>query len=255
VRAAAITFDVTGTLLHSPRLAAIYAEVLARHGITASADELATLVPRVWQELACRVEMGEDRFRSHPEGARGWWARFLARIGEYLGAPAPSPFAAAELYARFAHAEAWEVYPEVPAILAELRRRGHALAVIANWDDRLPRLLAELDLARLFDAVVYSAEVGVEKPHPRIFRRALGELGVDAGAAIHVGDRLREDVEGAVAVGMEALLLVRRPGAGPPPEGRAPGDLPDLTPLPDIVEVPPPPDPAARARRQRRGRR
>jgi putative hydrolase of the HAD superfamily len=245
VQATAITFDVTGTLIHSPRLAEIYREVLARHGIAADAADLARLVPLVWQEMACSAEMAADRFTAHPEGARGWWQRFVERIGEHLGGPPPSPFAAAELFARFGRAEAWEVYPEVPEVLAGLHRRGFRLGVVSNWDARLPGLLAALGLERHLDAVVYSAAVGVEKPHPRIFRAVCGELEVDPQEALHVGDRVREDVEGALAVGMEALLLVRRTaGAGGPPAG----DLSDLTPLPEIV-VPPRRARAARAPR------
>jgi putative hydrolase of the HAD superfamily len=248
VHATAITFDVTGTLIHSPRLAEIYREVLERHGIPAPAADLARLVPLVWQEMACSAEMAADRFTAHPEGARGWWQRFVERIGEHLGGPVPSPFAAAELFARFGRAEAWEVYPEVPAVLADLHRRGFRLGVVSNWDGRLPGLLAALGLERHLDAVVHSAAVGVEKPHPRIFRAVCGELEVDPQEALHVGDRVREDVEGAVAAGMEALLLVRRrAGAGGPPAG----DLSDLTPLPEIV-VPPG---GARGRGGRRGHR
>lgn len=235
MHATAITFDVTGTLIHSPRLADIYREVLARHGVPAEPEELARLVPLVWQEMACSADMAEDRFTAHPEGARGWWQRFVERVGEHLGGPLPSPFAAAELFARFARPDAWEAYPEVPEVLADLHGRGFRLGVVANWDGRLPRILAELGLARWLDAVVYSAALGVEKPHPRIFRAVCGELEVDPQEALHVGDRVREDVEGALAVGMEALLLVRRrPGKSGPPEG----DLSDLTPLPEIV-VPP----------------
>lgn len=248
MHATAITFDVTGTLIHSPRLAEIYQEVLERHGISAPAADLARLVPLVWQEMACSAEMAADRFTAHPEGARGWWQRFVERIGEHLGGPVPSPFAAAELFARFGRAEAWEVYPEVPAVLADLHRRGFRLGVVSNWDSRLPGLLAALGLERHLDAVVYSAAVGVEKPHPRIFRAVCGELEVDPQEALHVGDRVREDVEGALAAGMEALLLVRRrAGAGGPPAG----DLSDLTPLPEIV-VPPE---GARGRGGRRGHR
>lgn len=235
MHAAAITFDVTGTLIHSPRRAEIYQEVLARHGVAAEAADLARLIPLVWQEMACGAEMAADRFSTHPGGARGWWQRFVERVGEHLGGPVPSPFAAAELFARFARAEAWELYPEVDQALADLQRRGFRLAVVANWDGRLPGLLAELGLARRLDAVVYSAAAGVEKPHPRIFRAACHELEVDPSEALHVGDRVKEDVEGALAIGMEALLLVRRPGSrGGPPAG----DLSDLSPLPEIVTHP-----------------
>jgi putative hydrolase of the HAD superfamily len=205
----AVTFDATGTLFHGPRRGEIYAEVLGRHGVVVAPGEAERLISLVWQEMGCLAEPGSDRFSSHPEGARGWWARFAGRLCEHLGAPPPSRFAAAELYQRFAHAEAWEVYPEVPEALAALRRQGLRLAVVANWDERLPPLLDELGLAGYLDAVVTSAEIGVEKPDRRIFLAALARLGVSPGEALHAGDRQLEDVEGAVAAGMRALRIVR----------------------------------------------
>lgn len=239
----AVTFDATGTLFHVPRLAEIYGEVLRRHGFEASEDDLAGLLPRVWQELACSAEPSRDRFTSHPGGPRGWWRRYLERLCEHLGAPPPTPFAAAELYARFARGDAYEVYPEVPAVLAELRDLGVELAVVSNWDGRLPGVLADLGLGEYLAAVVYSAGVGVEKPHPAIFEHALGRLGRRPEEVLHVGDRVREDVEGALALGMEALRVSRpgrsrnpRPGearsAVPPGDG---GDVPDLSSLPELV--------------------
>jgi len=222
----AITFDVTGTLIHAPRLGELYAEVLGRHGVAVGPGEAARLVRQVWQELACRAAPGHDRFTAHPGGPRGWWKRFLERLCEHLGAPPPSPFAAAELFHRFGTPEAWEVYPEVRRTLEELRRMGLRLGVVSNWDPRLPELLAGLGLARYFSAVTYSSAAGVEKPDPRIFRQALAGLGVPperAPWAIHVGDGRLEDFEGATAAGMRALLLDRRRGAG---------DLSDLSRLP-----------------------
>jgi hypothetical protein len=102
----AVTFDVTHTLIHCPRLGEIYAEVLGRHGIEVSAAEAERLVRLVWQELACLADPSRDRFTSHPEGPAGWWKRFLERLCEHLEAPPPSRFAAAELFSRFARADA-----------------------------------------------------------------------------------------------------------------------------------------------------
>ena len=129
----AITFDVTGTLIHCPRLGEIYSEVLGRHGIAVSPVEAGGLVRRVWQEFSCLADPTRDRFRSDPEGAegaRGFWQRFLERLAQHLEAPAPSRFAAAELFHRFGTAAAWEVYPEVPGVLATLARRGVRLGVV-----------------------------------------------------------------------------------------------------------------------------
>jgi putative hydrolase of the HAD superfamily len=205
----ALTFDVTGTLIHSPRLGEIYAEILQRHGIPIEPDEARRLVGVVWRELACLADPSRDRFTSHPEGDRGWWRRFVERLCELHGANPPSRFAAAELFHRFGTAAGWEIYPEVPKVLAELREQGLRLGVISNWDSRLPGLLDKLGLARYFDAVTYSAAAGVEKPDRRIFLQALRSLGVDPGAALHIGDGRLEDVEGAIAAGLRALHLDR----------------------------------------------
>ncbi|MEP7010796.1 MAG: HAD-IA family hydrolase [Acidobacteriota bacterium] len=217
----AITFDATGTLFHSPRLGEIYSEILGRHGIEVDERTARRLVREVWQELACRATPEQDRFTAHEGGARGWWLRFVERFAERLESPPPSRFAAAELFARFARADAWEVFPEVPAVLAELRARGFKLAVISNWDERLPAVLAGLGLSQSFDAVVTSGDAGVEKPDRRIFDHALSLLGIPPERALHVGDRKVEDCEGALAAGMSAALRLDR-------TGRNRGDLRDL---------------------------
>jgi putative hydrolase of the HAD superfamily len=233
----AVTFDVTHTLIHSPRLGEIYAEVLGRHGAGIEPEEARRLISVVWQEMSCSADPGRDRFATHPEGERGWWLRFLERMCELREVPPPSRFAAAELFHRFGMAAAWEVYPEVPGVLAELVHRGLRLGVVSNWDHRLPGLLADLGLARFFGAVAYSGAAGVEKPDRRIFLQALDELGVEPAAALHVGDGRLEDVEGAVAAGMKALHLTRSAGGG---------DLRDLAGLPSLVEA----ERAGRAGRQ-----
>jgi putative hydrolase of the HAD superfamily len=230
----AVTLDVTNTLIHCPRLGEIYAEVLSRHGVPVDPREARRLVSIVWQELSCSADPGRDRFTSHPEGERGWWMRFLERICEHLEAPPPSRFAASELFHRFGGAEAWEVFPEVPEALSSLAAGGVRLGVVSNWDHRLPGVLEKLELARFFEAVVYSSAVGVEKPDGRIFAAALSRLGVPAEAALHVGDSPLEDVEGAMAVGMRALHLTRERT-----RGAGAGDLSDLTPLPSLVGLRP----------------
>ena len=210
----AITLDVTHTLLECPCLGEIYAEVLERHGVHVEAAAVRRTIPVVWRELSCAAPLPFDRFASHPDGPQGWWRRFIERTCELLDAERPSRFAAVELFDRFARPESWRVFPEVPATLAELRRRGFRLAVVSNWDTRLPLLLARLGLAESFEAIVVSAAVGREKPDRVIFDTALAALGVAAEAALHVGDHPLEDVEGARAAGMQALHLDRSGGGG-----------------------------------------
>ena len=209
---AAVSFDVTHTLLGLPRLPEIYAAAFRRHGLPAEERDLARLIPEVWQELSCRTRLGEDRFSGHPEGSRGFWGDFVGRLAARLDLPAPSRFLVAELFDRFAHADAWRVYPDVVPALEELASRGLALGVVSNFDERLAGLLDDAGLGRFFTAVVTSADVGVEKPHPAIFHELIGRLELPGSAVLHVGDSRREDVEGAQGAGLAALHLSRDGG-------------------------------------------
>lgn len=103
----------------------------------------------------------------------------------------------------------FSAFPEVAPALRTLRARGVRLVVASNWDSSLPEVLERAGLSALVDAVVSSAGVGVTKPAPELFEAALARVGVPAGRALHVGDSIRGDVEGALAAGLRAVLVVR----------------------------------------------
>jgi len=109
----------------------------------------------------------------------------------------------------------FSAYPDVLPALEELRERGVALVIASNWDCSLPEWLRPTGILELVDGVVTSAEVGAAKPSPRVFERALAVAGVEAGQALHVGDKVDSDVEGAAAAGVRGVL-VQREGTPPP---------------------------------------
>ena len=106
-------------------------------------------------------------------------------------------------------------YPDVVPALRALRSGGARLVVVSNWDVSLHEVLARTGLAGLVDGAVASAELGVAKPEPAIFARAL-ELagGAEPAASLHVGDSPEADVAGALAAGITPILIARD---GPPP--------------------------------------
>jgi putative hydrolase of the HAD superfamily len=117
-------------------------------------------------------------------------------------------------------------YPDVAPALRELRELGLRLVVASNWDCSLPSWLARAGVLELVDGVVTSAEVGTAKPSPRVFARALAVAGVEAAEAVHVGDKVDNDLEGAAAAGVRGVLLQRE---GDPPMGvEAIGSLQEL---------------------------
>jgi HAD superfamily hydrolase (TIGR01509 family) len=111
--------------------------------------------------------------------------------------------------------------PAALETLDRLRSRGLKTAVASNAPfppELMHRQLLSNGIRQRVDVVVLSAEVGRRKPAPELYEAALARLGVDAGRALYVGDRYREDYEGPRRVGMRAVLctaLARQP----PPDG------------------------------------
>jgi putative hydrolase of the HAD superfamily len=206
----AALLDVGGTLIECrPSPPEVYAEVLTRWGPPVAAAAVAPVFRHVWTEMTQEHPRGLDRYQERKGGEREWWGEFLRRVLAGLAHPAPVEPVLAELFAAFSRAELWHVFPEVPDALRWLRDRGLRLAVVSNWDTRLPALLERLDLADLFDAILVSALEGVEKPAPEIFLRAAARLGVEPAACLHVGDSPLDDYRGAESAGMLPVLLDR----------------------------------------------
>lgn len=96
-------------------------------------------------------------------------------------------------------------------VLGELRGRVR-LALVSNFSHAATAraLLDQAGLSSLLDPIVISEEVGYRKPRPEIFRAALEQLGVDPSEALHVGDTLVADIDGAASLGIASVWLTRR---------------------------------------------
>ena len=101
------------------------------------------------------------------------------------------------------------VYPDAAPALEGLRALGITLGVISNMNRTGPDLAADLGLEDRVDFVVTSLDVGAEKPYEPIFRAALARAEVEAALAVHVGDQITSDVEGARRAGITPVLIDR----------------------------------------------
>ncbi|XP_062191755.1 uncharacterized protein LOC133895452 isoform X3 [Phragmites australis] len=111
-----------------------------------------------------------------------------------------------EVHQYYTHGNAWCLPVGGDTTLCELKDAGVKLAVVSNFDTRLRKLLKDLNVSDMFDAIVVSSEVGFEKPAPDIFKIALNKIGVEASNAVHVGDDETADKAGANAIGLECWL-------------------------------------------------
>jgi putative hydrolase of the HAD superfamily len=89
-------------------------------------------------------------------------------------------------------------------LIAETRARGFRVALLSNERLSLRARLEHWDLASLFDYIVISAEVGMRKPDPAIYRRAAEGLALPAETCVFIDDR-EGNVLAAREVGMHAL--------------------------------------------------
>ncbi len=101
-------------------------------------------------------------------------------------------------------------YDDTEAVLTHLRGQ-YRLGLISNlWPFPVRRIFQEMGLGAHFEQLVYSYEVGVRKPNRIIFDHTAQLFGVDAGDCVMVGDSMSSDIEGALAAGMQALLIDRK---------------------------------------------
>jgi HAD superfamily hydrolase (TIGR01549 family) len=149
------------------------------------------------------------------------WIRFTEQIICGMGGTGATYQAAVEMERSWVEAAHFELYDDALPVLDDLRTRGLLIGLLSNSSRDLDVFVAHHGLA--VDAVLTSRAHGKTKPHETIFRALLGQLGVEPAEAAMVGDTIEDDVNGALAVGMRALLLDR--------EGRYPdvaGRLDDL---------------------------
>ncbi|PYM39730.1 MAG: hypothetical protein DME12_18440 [Candidatus Rokuibacteriota bacterium] len=202
----AVFFDAGNTLVRM-NYAAIAAE-LATHGVRATPDE----VQRA--EWRARVRLDEEVFARAPGAvsteSRSSAARYVRLILEALGVIDEAVIDALTEWRRSYNAPAGlfnVADPLAEPALRLARGRGLGVGVISNSNGTIRAILRTLGLLPYLDFVLDSAEVGVEKPDPRIFDLALAEARVAAREAAYVGDLYSVDVHGARAAGLDAVLL------------------------------------------------
>lgn len=103
----------------------------------------------------------------------------------------------------------FSVEADVVAHLSALRTAGWALAIVTNGFSYQRQKLEAVGLADFFDALVISAEVGLQKPDAQIFQAAATECGRPLGGAWMIGDDPLSDILGAHRLGLKSIWITR----------------------------------------------
>jgi putative hydrolase of the HAD superfamily len=211
----AVTIDLWGTILHQQdpqekieRRRAILLGVLRDAGHPLEVEELRGGFRR------SRAIIDAEIAATHRDiGPVARWDILMAELGV---APGRIPFSAvAHAYDDLVVEFLPPLMPDLASTLDRLAAR-YRLALICNTGytggDVLRKVLSRHGMDRHFDALTFSNELGLMKPHPAIFEHTLSRLDVDPGRTLHIGDTEHQDIAGAIGFGMFAVRFA------PPPE-------------------------------------
>jgi HAD superfamily hydrolase (TIGR01662 family) len=221
----AVLFDVDFTLARpGPELGPEgYLRVGRRHGVELDVSLHDEARAAALEKLAKHPDYRHDE---------ELWVDFSSRIVAGMGAdPATARAIGYEVERAWERSENFDIYEDVEPVLAELRAHGLKIGLVSNGARDLREFVRHHSLDA--DVTVASRYHGKVKPDPTIFRKALSQLGVEPGESAMVGDHVQDDIEGARALGMRAVL-VDREDRYPEIEDR----LPDLFGVPAALGLP-----------------
>jgi putative hydrolase of the HAD superfamily len=203
-----LLLDAMGTLIGLRESVGVtYARLAATHGLNLNPQRIEQGFHQAYRDappLAFPGLTGPELHRAE----LAWWCERIHSSLKAAGAQTvPEPLGEA-LFNHYADAAAWQVYADVACQLQRWWEQGLKLAVVSNFDSRLPGLLEQLELSPLLRAVVVSSSAGVAKPDPAPFQIALEQLQLDASQVWHVGDS-PDDVAGAAAAGLPCIQVRR----------------------------------------------
>lgn len=201
--AKAVFFDVDFTLIYPGPMfrGEGYRAFGERHGIALDASAFE-------QGVASAASLLENPGETYDAEV---FVQYAAHIIEQMGGGSGDrvKVCAREIYDEWAACHHFELFDEVPAVFRELAGAGMRIGLISNTHRSLASFESHFELTGLIAAAIASSEHGYMKPHPSIFEAALRLMDVPAAEAVMVGDSIRQDVEGALGVGMRAVLLHR----------------------------------------------
>jgi HAD superfamily hydrolase (TIGR01662 family) len=197
----AVLFDVDFTLAKpGPELMPEgYVRCGERHGLVLDSARYAEAREAALVDLKRHPELDHDE---------EIWIAFTERIVLGMGGSAPAAHeVAVELTNRWQRHENFELYEDVLPVLADLRAHGLKLGLVSNSARDVHEFARHHALE--IDAGISSFHHGKTKPHASIFKAVLELLEVEPHDATMVGDTVADDVEGALAIGMRAVLVDR----------------------------------------------
>lgn len=207
-----VFFDAADTLFHVyGSVAEIYLRHAIEFGFPQKPDSLVAIkqaFSRAFREAPPPVFAATEPARIK-QSERVWWFDIVHHVFYRVGMFERFDEFFDHVFRVFEDPRSWRLFPETASTLTRLKAQGLELGIISNFDSRLFPVMRGLGIAEAFDTVTISSLTHAAKPAPLIFQAALEKHAVDPEEALHIGDSLREDVEGAKKAGLHTALLDR----------------------------------------------
>ncbi len=201
-----VFFDAADTLFHvKGSVAEIYLHYAVQYGFSQTQESLPAIrqaFSRAFREAPPPIFVATEPAQLK-QSERLWWFDVVHNVFYRVGMFERFDDFFDRIFEVFEDAGSWSLFPEVLSTLTSLKASGMELGIISNFDSRLFPVMRGLGIADLFDTITISSLAQAAKP-------ATDKHAVDPEEALHVGDSLREDVEGAEKAGLHAVLLDRR---------------------------------------------
>ena len=208
----AVFLDAGGTLIKTKgTVGDVYAATAKRHGFHVEPGSINHAFRQAFEKAPPLAFPGvpDDQV---PDQEKAWWMSVVQEAFRAISIDDTNegfPTLFQDLFRAFEGSDKWELYPEVIETLETLVQRGIPLGIISNFDSRLTRICEDLHIAHFFTSITISSQQGSAKPDAAIFRHALASHRIEPHEAIHVGDTIRDDIEGATQAGLHAVHLDR----------------------------------------------
>ena len=208
-----VFFDAADTLFHvKGSVAEIYLQYAVQYGFLHRPDSLSAIkqaFSRAFREAPPPIFVSAEPAQLK-QSERLWWFDIVHNVFYRVGMFERFDDFFDRIFEVFEDAGSWRLFPETLSTLTSLKESGLELGIISNFDSRLFLVMRGLGIADLFDTITISSLAQAAKPSAKIFQLALDQHAVDPEEALHVGDSLRDDVEGAGKAGLHAVLLDRQ---------------------------------------------
>ncbi|CAH1647331.1 unnamed protein product [Spodoptera littoralis] len=202
-----VTFDVTNTLLQFKVPAWQYYAIVAQdYGFKGNEEQVKAKFIKSFQIMR----------EKHPNFGRKsieweeWWTQVVSMtLKDYLPRETNVNTVARQLIEEFKTQKCWQCASGGEKLLQHFKKLGIRVGVISNFDPRLNDILSNVCLKKHLDFVVTSYEIGYSKPDKRIFKSAIEKckVPITPSEALHIGDDIVKDYQGARAAGWHALLV------------------------------------------------